>query len=340
MKKILLALVLTSGVFLSWSCNFYSGPANPYYNGPSGGNRSQPTVAPTIAPTQSPTPPFISEWGVSAPNALAVAGNGYIYVAEGDGQSVSQVQLFNSSTNTPVTQWTGYGSTPFYWPDGIAVNAATTNVYVLDAGNPQDNGTTGAAVYEFTSAVSAVGITSWTGYGGSNFNNPAGIALDSAGNVYVADMDNFNVEEFGPGGSTLGEWNDSNNNNFWPAAVALDSSNNIYVVDAGNFVVWKLSSITSTPASWSIFSNTGTSPFYGLTVDSNSPPNVYVADYDRGVVDVYTNGGTLIGEMTGNFGAATPFMGPDALLLFNGNIYVGDYDSGTGNIQIFGPNTY
>jgi len=331
MKKTLFSLLLILSLFLSWSCDYNSNPYSP--NGPRQGNNP----SPTIAPTQSPTPPFIAKWGVNAPNGLA-AGNGYIYVAEADGSSVSQVQIFNSSTNAPLTQWTGYGSNPFLFPDGVAVNPTTGNVYVLDAGNPATNGATGAGVYEFTSAVSAVGVTSWVGYGNSNFNNPAGIALDSTGNVYVADMDNFLVEEFGSGGATLGAWNDNNNNYFWPNAVALDSSNNLYVVDAGNFVVWKLPSITGTPTSWPIFANNSNSPFYGLTVDASG--NVYIADYERGVVDVYSNNGTLIGEMNGNFGAATPFLGPDALLLFNGNIYVGDYDNGSGNIQIFGPNTY
>jgi hypothetical protein len=265
------------------------------------------------------------------------AGNGYLYVAEADGASVSQVQLFNSGTNAPVTQWTGYGSAPFLWPSGVAVNAAG-NVYVLDAGNPQNQGATGAAVYEFGNTTSPVAVTSWQTYGSTTLNDPAGIALDSSGNVYVADMGNFAVEEFGSGGATLGAWNANNDPNFWPSAVALDGTNNLYVVDAGNFVVWKLPSINGPATSWPIVPASGNNPFYGLAIAPSG--NVLVADYDNGLVEVYSNSGILISEMNGNFGSATPFMGPDALLLFNNNIYVGDYDNGIGNIQIFGPNPY
>ncbi len=331
MKKTLSLLALAASLILSWSCVNNTIPLNPYYGG------SGPVVVsnPTIAPTQSPTPPFISSWQASAPNGMA-AGNGYIYAAEGDAASVSQIQLFDSGTNASVAQWAGYGTKPFYIPSGVAVNNTTGNVYVLDAGNPRDEGTTGAAVYEFGPSSSGTGITSWTGYGSTSFNSPAGIALDSNGNVYVADMDNYQVEEFASGGATLGVWNAGNNRNFWPAAVALDTSNNLYVLDAGNFKVWELPSITGTATSWNIFSNNDNWPSFSLSVDGSG--NIYVADYDRGVVDVYTNGGALISEMNGNFGSATPFSGPNALLLFNGNIYVGDYDRD--NIQIFGPNTY
>ena len=334
MKKNLLAMALISGVFLSWACQ-NSASHNP--NAPISRQNPTPTptVYPTVAPTFSPTPGFIAGWAVSGPNGLA-AGNGYLYVAEADGSSVSQVQLFNSS-NASVTQWTRYGSTPFLWPSGVAVNGAG-NVYVLDAGDPNNQGVTGAAVYEFSNAVSAVGVTSWKTYGTTTLNDPSGIALDSSGNVYVADMGNFEVEEFGSGGATIGEWNNNNDPNFWPSAVASAGST-LYVVDAGNFVIWKLPTISGTATSFPIVPASGQNPFYGLAVDSTTG-NLLLADYDNSLVEVYSSTGTLISEMNGNFGAATPFVGPDAILLNGGNIYVGDYDSGTGNIQIFGPNNY
>ncbi len=342
MKKILFSIFLVLGGFLSWSCNNSSTPSSP--NGTSGRGAEVPTATPTtyptVAATLSPTPAFISEWGSDAPNGLA-QGNGFIYVAEGDGASVSQVQLLNNSTNLAVTQWTGYASTSFKVPVGVTVNQTTGSVYVLDEGIPniQDTATSGSAVYEFGSTAAPTGTTAWSGYGGRPFEFPSGIALDSNGNVYVADSGNFEVEEFGSGGVTTGEWSDNNNNYFYPAAVALDASNNIYVVDAGNFLVWKLSSITGTPISWPIIpSDNLTSPFYGLAIDSNN--NVFVADYTNNLVEVYSNSGTLIGEMNGQQTGSTPFAGPLAVLLFSGNIYVADYDSGAGNFQIFGPNSY
>jgi DNA-binding beta-propeller fold protein YncE len=346
--KYLFALVLLAllmGLMIPLACSKSpTGPATP---------RNTPTATPTttsyptVAPTQSPTPPYITGWIVNSPNGLA-EGNGFIYVAEGDGQSVSQVQLFNSSTNAVATQWTGYGGITFIYPVGVAVNQTTGSVYVLDQGNldPSTGYTTNSWIYEFSSSSTPTTVGAWGGYGSSTFEFPSGIALDSTGNVYVTDSDNFAVEEFGSGGSTIGAWDASNTSttdykNFYPTAVALDSGNNIYVLDAGNFLVWKLSSITGTPTSWPIIgSNNGTTPFYGLSVDSNG--NVFVADYTLGLVEVYNGSGVLIGEMTGQQTGATPFVGPTGVMIFGTGIYVADYGSspGTGNVQEFGPDNY
>jgi sugar lactone lactonase YvrE len=273
------------------------------------------------------------------------AGNGYLYAAQAD-SGLALVTLFNSPGGaSAVTSWTGWGSQSFQWPSGIAVNQVSGSpvsgyVYVLDSGTCADSecdSTTGSAVYVFNSSAAPTAVTSWTKYGSMSFNNPSGLAMDTNGNLYVADMNNYEVEEFGSGGATLGEWNAGGNANFWPAAVAVDGSNNIYVVDAGNYYVWELPSIGGTATSWPLaVQGNQEYPDYGLTVDSSG--NVYVADYYNSLVEVYNNSGALIGEMNGNFGSSTPFSGPDVILLFNGNIYVGDYDND--NIQIFGPNTY
>jgi hypothetical protein len=341
MKKILWMAVLTSGLLISWACN---GPA-PYSPGGAGGRNNQggyypvPSTTPTVALTLTPAP-FVAAWQVDAPNAMT-EGNGFIYVAEADGSSVSQVQLFNNSTYAPVTQWTGDGNKSFQFPDGVAVSpSGTGNVYVLDEGNSNGQG---AAVYELGQTSSAVGVSSWGGYGSTAFGDPSGIALDSSGNVYVSDIGNGAIYEFGSGGATAGEWS---HGNFEPAAIALDSSNNIYVVDAGNWVVWKLTGgISGTATSFPILASSPNDPFYGLSVDSAG--NIYVAVYSPGsnssnsgnipgLVEVLNSSGTIIGEMNGNAGGATPFVGPDALLLYNNLIFVADYDANsTGNIQVF-----
>lgn len=332
MKKfILFGSVLAAALALSLACNSTS--ATGPYNSANGSRNGPPTA------TFQPTPAFVSSWPVTGINGMA-AGNGYIYTAQA-GDGVTEVQLFTSPGSAAAT-WTAYGSTPFAYPNGVAVGPTNNDVYVLDAGtcspsNSECDTTPGAAVYVFSSSSTATPVTTWSGYGSGTFNAPAGIAVDSSSDVYVADLDNYEVEEFNSTGGTVNYWN-GGGYLIWPAAITLDSNNYIYVVDAYNGVVWKLSSITGTPTYWPLAYplGEGESPNYGIGVDGNG--NVFVADYNQALVEVYTNGGELIGEITGNEGSAVPFMGPVALMITGGNIYVGDYDKN--NVQIFGPDNY
>ena len=51
-------------------------------------------------------------------------------------------------------------------------------------------------------------MTKWggNGGGGGQFNNPTGLAVDGAGNVYVADSFNSRVQKFDGDGDYLGQW--------------------------------------------------------------------------------------------------------------------------------------
>ena len=55
----------------------------------------------------------------------------------------------------------------------------------------------GNRIQKFTS--DGVYLTQWgtQGTGDGQFNNPAGVAVDASGNVYVADTDNNRIQVFG-----------------------------------------------------------------------------------------------------------------------------------------------
>jgi DNA-binding beta-propeller fold protein YncE len=298
-----------------------------------GGFTSTPTA------TFQPTPAFINTLTANGPNGIAYSTS-LIYLAEGDGASVSQVQVLNAGTNAVVYNWTGSGSTLFQFPNGVAVNSAGTTAYVLDVNNTTGDG----IVYALAPAATPTPITAWTSYSGTTLSAPGGIALDGSGNVYIADTGNNLLEEFGPTGTTKASWNGATE----PLAVAVNSAGTtVYTADIYHNL-WVLSSTGSaltTVTSWKLPSTDPDYTYYGLALDSSSPPNVYVADYYNSQVEVYTSAGSLLGEFNGNETGATPLAGPDGLLLYNSNIYVADYDSNTGSslagiIEIFGPNNY
>ncbi len=85
----------------------------------------------------------------------------------------------------------------------------------------------------------------------ARFNAPNGIAVDSGGNVFVADTNNEVIRKvtpqgqvtlfagaFGTSGLTDGQGTSARFNG--PAFVAIDASNNLYVADSGNYVIRKI----------------------------------------------------------------------------------------------------
>ncbi len=312
-------MILALGVFLSWACN-NSGPSNPSGN-PRGGIPAAPT------PTFALTPPaYVGGFDTAfGPNGLAIAG-GITYVAEADDDG-EEVEVFSAGSTVG---WTGYGSVTLIWPIGVASNSAGSTIYVLDNGN-ETVGT--AAVYAFTSA--GVTITSWNSYGGTYFNNPFTLTLDALGNVYVADTNNNQVEEFGPTGSPIAIWTKYNGTGFnEPSALTFDSTGNLYVGELGNGVVDEFSGNNSTGPTqtgvyqWGMVNNCYIN---GLAVDGSG--NIYVADYGETGPDQKYFGNSLMEEYGLNGGPlltawsyGTDF-GPDAVLFSGGSIWVANYNN-------------
>ena len=87
----------------------------------------------------------------------------------------------------------GIGSTAlFNSPYGVAVDSRG-NVYVADANNHLIRKITPAGVVS-TLAGSTGGFADGTGIA-AQFNDPTGVAVDSSGNVYVADFNNHRIRK-------------------------------------------------------------------------------------------------------------------------------------------------
>jgi sugar lactone lactonase YvrE len=185
-----------------------------------------------------------------------------------------------------ITKWgtVGSGDGQFVFPSSITVDHAA-NVYVGDINRIQ----------KFTSDGKF--ITKW---GPTDLENRhqlsgiTGIAVDSSGNVYVADFGTTafppSINKFSSDGKFITKWGSTGSGDgqfLTPACIGIDNSNNVYVTDNSNNVIQKFTTDGKFISKWgSKGSNDG--QFLGpggISVDSNG--NVYVADYDNNRIQVF-----------------------------------------------------
>ncbi len=241
------------------------------------------------------------------PGAAAVDVAGNVYVADTQNGTIRKVSadggvstLAGSAGNFGSADGTG-SNARFDGPQGIAIDSAGT-LYVADTVNATIRKITAQGVVS-TLAGSAgnYGITDGTG-SAARFYEPQGVAVDSAGNVYVADTGNQTIREMTAAGvvSTLagvpgsygnidgtGSNEGTNTARFnGPAALAVDSGDNVYVADYFNHTIRKItpagvvSTLAGLPGVWGNTDGTNSAArFYepaGIAVDSAG--SVYVLD--------------------------------------------------------------
>ena len=261
------------------------------------------------------------------------------------------LQLLAGCTNQSGAGADGAGSAAsFDIPGGVAADAAG-NVYVSDTLNSTVRRVTPAGVV--TTIAGSVGNPGGADGTGSvaQFNQPNGLGIDSAGNVYVADQLNDTIRRITPtgvvttfAGSTGAAGNadglpaDARFNA--PAGVAVDAAGNLYVADFGNFTIREVApngtvtTLAGSAGALGFADGAGAAARFeapsALAVDGAG--NVYVADLAAirkvtpgGVVTTlagssYTTHGSADGT-----GSAAQFDQPTGLALdASGDVYVAD----------------
>ena len=186
---------------------------------------------------------------MNAPVGLAFDSSGNLYICDSNNHAVRKVTAATGIITTVVGA-TSITANALNHPVGIALDAAG-NVYIADSGVSR--------VVKFTPAAGTIttvagsGNSGFSGDGGqaifANLGDPQGVALDSFGNVYIADTVNNRIRKVdtqgiistiagtgragyaGDGGPALSA------QLYAPGGLFVDSSGNIYVADTHNSVI-------------------------------------------------------------------------------------------------------
>lgn len=235
----------------------------------------------------------------------------------------------------------------FKYPGAVVINPAGI-VYVSDSENHCIRKISGTTVSTFVGNGTA-GYADGTGTT-AQFTSPAGLWLDSDGNLYIADAGNHRIRKATPGGvvTTLAgsgiagsaNGNGTNAQFYQPLSIVIDGTGNMYISDFDNNNIRKMTlagDVTNFAGSGVPGFNNG----IGIAAQFNGPSgmtidaagNIYVADFFNNRIRkitpaavVTTFAGSATSGSANGTGAAAQFNLPFGLALDgSGNIIVADY---------------
>ena len=293
------------------------------------------------------------------PEGVAVDKAGNVYVADSGNHRIRKIDSTGNVTTIAGDGTVGFAdgkgtSAKFNAVSDVAVDTAG-NVYVADLGNNRIRKINSTGNVITLAGSSARGYADGQGTS-AKFNFPHGIAVDTAGNVYVADISSNRIRKIDSAGNVTTLAGQGKGDGIFvgdgfadgkgtsarfnlPNGIAVDKAGNVYVADSINHRIRKIDSTGNVTT----IAGDGTEGFadgngtstkfskpYGIAVDKAG--NIYVADMDNHrirKIDSTGNVTTIAGDGTKGFadgnGTSAKFSRPSSIAIDNiGNLYVTD----------------
>lgn len=297
------------------------------------------------------------------PVAVAVDAAGNVYIADENNSCIRKIAPDSIITTIAGNDTAGYSgdggmatAAEINYPEGLAVDGSG-NVYIADYNNDRIRKVTSAGIITTIAGTGAIG---YTGDGGAataaELNGPTGIAVDAAGNIYIADENNHRVRKISSAGiiSTIagtgvagfsGDGGAATAAKLWfPNEITTDAAGNVYIADNYNSRVREINStgVISTITGNGTFAYGGdkgiatAAKIYGssgLALDASG--NVYIADWGNSRIrrintadSIFTIAGKGVAAYGGDGGPATAagINGATGITVdVAGDYYIADY---------------
>ena len=302
------------------------------------------------------------------PEDVAIDGSGYLYIADTANHRIRRVDPSGTITTIAGTGEEGFSgdgapavSAQMLFPTGIEVDVAG-NLYIADTGNHRIRRVNPSGTI---TTIAGIGGKGFSGDGGpagtARLSFPSGLALDAAGNLYIADTGNHRIRRLDPSGTITtvagtGQPGFSGDGGpaVWaqlsaPKGVSVDGSGNVYIADQEDLRIRRVDpsgTITTFAGTgeWGFGGDNGPAVQArlrnpdGVAVDGSG--NLYIADtWNRRIRRVDPSGTITTFAGTGEWGFSgdkgpavqARLRNPDGVAVDgSGNLYIAD----TGNHRI------